>query len=74
MKRGTTEPGATPPELYDLVASANAEVATRLTAALDAWRKELIAPVFPGSSVKDEDWGPGGANQRNVPQQKNTKP
>ena len=69
--------GATPPELYDLatdpgeksnVASANAEVATRLTAALDEWRKELIAPVFPGSSVKNEDWGPGGANQKSNPQ------
>ncbi len=75
--------GENPPELYDLaadpgeknnVASANAEVTTRLTAALEAWDKELIAPVFPGSSVKNEDWGPGGANQRNAPQQKNAKP
>lgn len=65
--------GEAPPELYDLaddlgeknnVAAANAEVAARLTTALDAWCKELIAPVFPGSSVKNEDWGPGGANQK----------
>ena len=75
--------GAFPPELYDLaadpgekhnVADANAEVATRLTAALDEWRKELIAPVFPGSSVKHEDWGSGGANQKNRPQQQHAKP
>ena len=75
--------GQTPPELYDLaadlgekenLAAAKPEVATRLAAALDAWNKELIAPVFPGSSVKNEDWGPGGANQRNAPRQQNTKP
>ncbi len=67
--------GEQPSELYDLaadlgeknnVAAANAEVVTRLTVALNEWRKELIAPVFPGSSVKNEDWGPGGANQKNA--------
>jgi arylsulfatase A-like enzyme len=66
--------GERSPELYDLasdigeknnVAAANAEITVRLTATLEAWNKELIAPVFPGSSVKDEDWGPGGANQKN---------
>ena len=25
---------------------------------------DLIPPVFPGSSAKNEDWGPGGANQK----------
>jgi hypothetical protein len=29
---------------------------------------------FHRSSVKNQDWGPGGANQRNAPQQTNTKP
>ena len=75
--------GEQPVELYDLaadlaeknnVAAAHAEVTARLTAAQDAWNKELIAPVFPGSSVKNEDWGPGGANQKNAPQQQNAKP
>ena len=33
--------------------------------------KELIDPVFPGSSIKNEDWGPGGANQKKAPPQKN---
>ena len=68
--------GQTPPELYDLatdigekenLADAKPEVTARLTATLDAWNKELIAPVFPGSSVKNEDWGPGGANQKGKP-------
>ncbi|MBN2507554.1 MAG: sulfatase-like hydrolase/transferase [Verrucomicrobia bacterium] len=61
-----------PDELYDLaadsgerhnLASGQPAVARRLGAALDAWDKELIAPVFRGSSVKNEDWGPGGINQ-----------
>ena len=68
--------GIAAPELYDLaadiaeskdLASAQPEVTARLTAALEAWNKELIAPVFPGSSVKNEDWGPGGANQKGKP-------
>jgi len=59
--------------LYDLAADVGEtrdlagekpEVAARLGAALDAWGQELIAPVFLGSSVKNEDWGPGGANQK----------
>jgi arylsulfatase A-like enzyme len=62
-----------PDELYDLVtdvgekqdlASRNPEVARRLAVALEAWDRELIAPAFLGSSVKNEDWGPGGVNQR----------
>ncbi len=72
--------GGTPPELYDLaadpgekenLATAKAEVSSRLSTALEAWNKELIDPVFPGSSIKNEDWGPGGANQKKVPPQKN---
>jgi arylsulfatase A-like enzyme len=66
-------PKGRPAELYDLVADVGEtrdlagekpQVAARLVAALDAWDQELIAPVFPGSSVKNEDWGPGGANQK----------
>jgi len=65
-----------PDELYDLaadvgetknLASEKSEVASRLAAALEAWSKEMIAPVFEGSSVKNEDWGPGGANQKHGP-------
>jgi arylsulfatase A-like enzyme len=65
-----------PAELYDLstdigesknLAAEQPDVAARLTAALDAWDKELIAPVFLGSSAKNEDWGPGGANQKGNP-------
>ena len=59
-------------ELYDLdtdiaesnnLAEKQPEVTQRLLTALENWNKELIDPVFPGSSVKNEDWGPGGANQ-----------
>ena len=65
-----------PAELFDLatdigesrdLAAQKPEVARRLAAALDAWDKELIPPVFLGSSVKNEDWGPGGANQKGNP-------
>lgn len=72
-----------PAELYDLaadpaetkdLAAEQPAVAARLSATLDAWNRELIAPVFPGSSAKSEDWGPGGANvppgQRNAPGKK----
>ncbi len=61
------------PELYDLAAdpseatdvfATETEAAARLTRELDGWDRQLIAPVFLGSSVKNEDWGPGGANQR----------
>jgi hypothetical protein len=44
-----------------------------LKAALAAWQKELIDPVFLGSSAKNEDWGPGGANQKNNPKAKGKK-
>lgn len=66
-------PVGKPAELYDLaadpgeskdLAASQPEVATRLTAALAAWEKELAPPAFPGSSAKNEDWGPGGANQK----------
>jgi arylsulfatase A-like enzyme len=69
--------GSQPAELYNLasdlsetknLAAQQPEIAMRLTAALDAWDKELIPPVFPGSSAKSEDWGPGGANQKKNPQ------
>jgi arylsulfatase A-like enzyme len=65
-----------PDELYDLgadigeaqnLAVTKPEVARRLAARLEAWDKELMAPAFLGSSVKNEDWGPGGANQQNRP-------
>lgn len=65
-----------PAELFNLsadmgeeknVASENVELAARLGAALDAWDKELVPPAFPGSTVKNEDWGPGGANQKGGP-------
>ena len=61
-----------PPQLFNLaadvgetrdLAASQPDVVTRLTAAIDAWDREMIAPVFLGSSAKNEDWGPGGANQ-----------
>jgi len=66
-------PHGKPAELYDLstdigesrdLAAEKPAIAARLNAALDAWNKELIPPAFPGASVKNEDWGPGGANQK----------
>ncbi len=68
-----------PDELYDLptdigekrdLTAANPEATRRLATALEAWDKELIQPVFLGSSVKNEDWGPGGINQKNRPNQR----
>jgi arylsulfatase A-like enzyme len=65
-----------PDELYDLdtdlaeakdLATVEPAIASRLAAALDAWTKQLVDPVFPGSSAKSEDWGPGGANQKGKP-------
>jgi arylsulfatase A-like enzyme len=65
-----------PAELFDLatdiseshdLAAQQPEVARSLALALDAWDKELIPPVFLGSSAKNEDWGPGGANQKGNP-------
>ena len=75
--------GETTPELYDLasdisesknIAADHPEITARLTATLEAWHQELIPPVFPGSSVKNEDWGPGGANQKKPQAKKSTKP
>ncbi len=63
-----------PLELYNLaddigekhdLAQAEPEVVRRLNDTLEAWNGELRSPAFLGSSVKNEDWGPGGANQRN---------
>jgi arylsulfatase A-like enzyme len=71
-----------PDELYDLskdvgetknIASESGDVVTRLTSSLESWTKELIPPAFPGSSVKNEDWGPGGANQKNNPNANRSK-
>lgn len=65
-----------PAELYDLasdisesknLAAEKPDLAAKLVAEIDAWDKELIPPVFAGSSAKNEDWGPGGANQKNRP-------
>jgi arylsulfatase A-like enzyme len=73
------EPNGKPAQLYDLekdssetsdVAAAQPEIAQRLAATLAEWRKELKPPVFPGSSVKNEDWGPGGINQKQAVQKK----
>jgi hypothetical protein len=64
------------PELFDLaddigesknLAAEKPDVLARLSAAMDAWELELIAPRFLGSSAKPEDWGPGGANQKTNP-------
>lgn len=71
-----------PPQLYNLakdlheqtdLAASMPDVTGRLVIALDKWKTQLVAPVFPGSSVKNEDWGPGGANQKNVPKNKAAK-
>lgn len=75
--------GQADPELYDLkadlaesknLATEQPDITARLTATLQAWNKELIEPVFPGSAVKNEDWGPGGANQKGHPPKKPAKP
>ena len=73
-----------PAQLFDLttdlgekndLAAAQPAIAQRLAASLAEWRKGLKEPVFPGSSVKNEDWGPGGANQKtNAPANKPAKP
>ncbi len=64
-----------PDELYDLatdpgeqhnVVSTHPEVAKKLAQSFSDWEREMIDPVFLGSSVKSEDWGPGGANQKNA--------
>ncbi len=68
-----------PDELYNLaddlseandLALTQSQMKQRLNDSLTAWVQELIDPVFLGSSVKNEDWGPGGANQRNKPNKK----
>jgi len=65
-----------PAQLYDLssdiaeskdLAGEKKDVAARLIADIDAWNAELIPPAFLGSSAKNEDWGPGGANQIGKP-------
>ncbi len=39
-------------------------IVAKLDAALAQWDSECVPPAFPGSSVKPEDWGPGGANRK----------
>ena len=67
------EPDGQSAQLFDLasdlgekkdLAADQPDIAQRLAASLAEWRKGLKEPVFPGSSVKDEDWGPGGINQK----------
>lgn len=80
LVRGKNQPA----ELYDLatdlaetkdLAATQPDVLARLAAKLDAWDKELAPPAFLGSSVKNEDWGPGGANQKNAaPKKEPAKP
>ena len=69
-------------ELYDLdadlgetkdLAKEKPEILARLSKTLDERNAQMIDPVFPGSSVKNEDWGPGGANQKGKPNAKAKK-
>lgn len=60
-----------PSEKVDL-ANSNSEDLTRLTKTLQTWESEMISPRFLGSSIKSEDWGPGGANQK-LREQNNAK-
>lgn len=62
-----------PDELYDLssdlsesrsLAAEKPDVVRRLAAALDEWNGQLAKPAFLGSSVRNEDWGAGGENQK----------
>lgn len=64
-----------PDELYNLaedigeskdLSASQLDVKQRLVNSLENWNKQLIEPVFLGSSVKSEDWGPGGINQKNA--------
>ena len=77
------EPDGKPAQLFDLasdsgetkdLAADKLDIALSLAASLAEWRKELKPPAFPGSSVKNEDWGPGGANQKNAAPKKNAPP
>lgn len=50
-------------ESRDLAIEKPGELA-RLSASLEDLEKQMVKPAFLGSSVKNEDWGPGGANQQ----------
>ena len=61
-----------PAELYDVEAdigkshdltAREPEVTRRLPTRSMPGTKKLIPPVFLGSSVKNEDWGPGGQSE-----------
>ena len=45
-------------------AAEHPEIVKKMHQALDGWTKQLVHPAFPGSSIKNEDWGPAGANQK----------
>lgn len=71
--------GGQPDELYNLaddasesnnLATTRQDMSQALDRSLNGWVAELAEPSFLGSSVKNEDWGPGGANQRNSPKKK----
>lgn len=60
-------------ELFDLatdlseskdLATDHPETLAALVTALDAWEKEHPPLAFRGGSFKNEDWGPGGANEK----------
>lgn len=62
------------PELYDLsvdigenqnLSLQKPDTVKHLVKELELWCEEIIMPVFSGSYVKVEDWGPGGANVKN---------
>ncbi len=71
-----------PVELYNLVsdrdektnlADAQPELRDRLATLLADWKKLTVSPIFPGSRIKNEDWGPGGANEAKRSEQRKAK-
>lgn len=68
-----------PDELYNLeadpgerenLAEQKEALLAEMRETLAAWERELSEPAFLGSSVKNEDWGPGGANEQKRKQRK----
>ena len=72
--------GEQPPELYDLAADPGDKEQRRRRetpksppASPRRWRhgtKNSSRPSSPAARVKNEDWGPGGANQKGQPAKK----